>query len=262
MSIKETAVLTCRARNGYSPFDTLQGIVIYSAAHHLDEGTQPLSVIGIFLQLSYRLQRHFIAGWSLARWVSTLLFVAGLATLIAQRSITWQIILMAGVFLIQGGMLIWAGRKGFVHFRDATDAEALVHRAPMAAPLRPEELVPVQVSGLCFVEGKEQYYVDLAADYESVRSREHIVLARVYPSRFLLLGSWPDYELGWWYIFFQPSMLQRIRVGHLHFGRQPRLALQIVYAPDEETRQTIYLAAEAASLRRIWEDLKRDMSPD
>jgi hypothetical protein len=221
-----------------------------------------LSAIGILLQLSYRLHRHFVAGWSLGRWLGTLLVVAGLTVLIAQRSITWQVILVTVLFLTYLGILLWAGRKGYVHFRTSPSAETLLRQTLAKAPLLPEELVPVRAGGLFTVEGQDQYYVDLEANYESVRSREHIVLARVRFSRFLLLGSWPDYELGCWYIFFQPSMLRQIRAGYLHFGHQPRLAIEIVYTPDEETRHTVYLASEAALLRRIWEDLMQDAPPD
>jgi hypothetical protein len=221
-----------------------------------------LSAIGILLQLSYRLHRHFVAGWSVGRWLGALLFLAGLAVLIARRSITWEVILVAALFLIYLGILLWAGRKGYVRFRASASAATLLQRAPALPSLQPEELVPVRAGGRFTVEGHDQYYMDLEANYESVRSREHIILARVSPSRFLLLGSWPDYELGCWYIFFRPGMLRQIRAGSLHFGPQPRLAIEITYMPDEETRHSVYLASEAALLRRIWKDLMRDAPSD
>jgi hypothetical protein len=221
-----------------------------------------LSVIGILMQLAYRLHRHFIGGWSVARWLGMLLFLAGVALLAVRRSITWEVILVTALFLGYVGILAWAGSKGYIHFRASVDAEALVRHAPPGPPFYPEERVPVRASGLFTVEGRDQAYVDLDADYESVDSREHIILARVHPSRFLLLGTWPDYELGWWYIFFQPAILRQIRAGHLHFGRRPRLALKILYMADEETRQVIYLASEVPLLRRIWGDLMRDAPPE
>jgi len=90
---------------------------------------------------------------------------------------------------------------------------------PSPAPLRAEELVPVRVSGWCTVEGQDQYYMDLDAQFETVETREHIVLARVLPSQFLLVGRWSGSELGWWYIFFHPATIRRLDAGQLSFGR-------------------------------------------
>jgi hypothetical protein len=221
-----------------------------------------LSVIGILLQLAYRLHRHFIAGWSVARWLGTILVLASLGLLVARRAVTWDVILLAVLSAIYLATLVWAGRKRYVHFRPAPSAETLLGRAPATPALGPEELVPIQAGGTFTVHGQEQYYVDLDADYESVRSREHIILAQIPPSRFLGLGSWPDHELGYWYIFFQPAMLRQIRVGYLHFGSQPRLAVEVVYSPDDEVHTPVYLVSKAELLRRIWDDLMRDAPSD
>jgi hypothetical protein len=84
-----------------------------------------------------------------------------------------------------------------------------------------------------------------------------MILARVYPSRFLLLGRWPKFELGWWYIFILPQMIQSVTMGYLHYGPQARLALRVVYEPGEKARETAYLTAEdPAVLRRIWDTLQ------
>jgi hypothetical protein len=128
--------------------------------------------------------------------------------------------------------------------------------------LRTEELVPIRASGLFAVEGKNRYFVDLEADFETVDSREHIVLARVLPSRFLLLGQWPGDELGWWYIFFQPAMIRQLAAGAVHFGGGGRPALALLYSPDGETEETIYLTFDdRAAMGRVWQDLVRDGFP-
>jgi hypothetical protein len=68
--------------------------------------------------------------------------------------------------------------------------------------------------------------------------------------------------LGWWYIFFQPAMIQHLAAGRLHFGVRARLALQVAHAQDEEKPQTIYLTFDSASaLLRVWQDLVRDAPP-
>jgi hypothetical protein len=58
-------------------------------------------------------------------------------------------------------------------------------------------------------------------------------------------------------------MIRELGLGHLYAARQPNLALRVVYAPDAETRQVLYVVAEdEVALRRIWDDLVLDMPPD
>ncbi|MGD1994813.1 MAG: hypothetical protein PVI59_16590 [Anaerolineae bacterium] len=217
-----------------------------------------MGIVGVVLKLAYQLHRHFWLGWSLARWLGFLLAVAALIVLVRWWSYTWPGVLVAGVLLVYLLYLTWARRLGYVRF-EASRNRALLGDASPGPPLEKEERVPLRASGWFVVEGKTQYYVDLAADFETVGTREHIVLARVRPSRFLLLGKWPVNELGWWYIFFQPAMIQKLGVGRLHFGPRPVLALEVTYVEDEEKPQTIYLAfTRATDLKRVRDDLLRD----
>jgi hypothetical protein len=214
-----------------------------------------LGAIGLILQAAYRLRRHFWLDWSLARWLGVLLFLAGLLALLRGRARPWYALLLAGLLLIYICLLIWAERQGYVRFRATENAGS----QPEAVPLLPEELVPVRASGWFSVEGKRQYYVDLEADFETVYTREHIVLARVHPSRFLLLGTWPEQELGWWYLFVQPAAIRQVRWGLLYYGATPQRALQVVYALNEETQQSAFLASDGdAVLHRVWADLLLD----
>jgi hypothetical protein len=214
-----------------------------------------LSLTGVIFQVTYRLRRHFWLGWSLARWFGALLVSAGLAALIRWWWYPWPAIVLGGLFLVYVLTLGWVGRRRYVHFKAMSDPLAL----PCAPPLRAEELVPIRASGWFTVEGKVQYYMDVEADFETVETGEHIVLGRVRPSRFLGIGYWPDWELGWWYIFFQPAMIRKLAVGHLFFGYRSRPALQVVYTPDEKTLQTVYLTMDdSLLLQRLWNDLVRD----
>jgi hypothetical protein len=242
------------------------------------EDNQLLIGIGIILRLAYRLRRHLWLGWSLARWFGSLLALTALVALIRWWSYPWFAASLGGLLLGYLLALSWAARRQYVHFRATPEVTAMLQNSPSLAPLRAEELVPLRVSGMFTVEGQDQYYVDLDAQLETVQSREHIVLACVLPSRFLLVGRWSGAELGWWYIFFQPAMIRRIDVGQLTFGPQARPAIRLIYATDDErqrhreagspgnghrasraTLQTIYLACdEATALRRIWDDLRRD----
>ena len=151
------------------------------------------------------------------------------------------------------------GRQQYIRFRPLEGGGPPLENPGSLPSLGVQEMVPVRATGWFTVEGKTQYYVDVEADIETVGTREHIVLGRIHPSRFLLLGRWPRHEHGWWYIFFQPAMIRDLRLGHLHFGPHPRQALRILYAADEQNRQAVYLSfAGDQALQRVWEDLTQD----
>ena len=217
-----------------------------------------MSLTGLVLQFSYRLQRHIRFSQPLARWLGLLLLVLAGWSLYRWWPFAWQAALLIGLFLGYVLVLAWAARSGYVRFQPARTRRKRARRTARP-PLRPEELVPVRVSGWFTVEGQDQYFVDVEAGIETVETREHIVMACIKPTRFLLLGRWPMRDTGWWYIFFQPSTIQEIHPGHLTFGARSRQALRIVYAPDADTVQTIYLAFDdPVALRRVWDDLVLD----
>jgi hypothetical protein len=217
----------------------------------------------VILQLAYRLRRHSLVEWSLARWLGTALVAAALGTLLFHALRPWLALSFGGLFLAYLLVLAWASRRRYVRFEPTPQGGPPARDATPPPPLRAEEMLPVRASGWFTVEGREQHFVDLEADLETMSTREHIVLARVRPSRFLLLGEWPGHELGWWYVFFEPAMIRGLDLGRLTFGAQPAQALRVIYAPDEETMQTIYLTFEDASaLRRAWHDLLLDAPPD
>ena len=223
-----------------------------------------MSLIGLVLQCSYRLQRHIRFSQPLARWLGLVLLVLAGWSLYRWWPFAWQAALLIGLFLGYFFMLAWAARSGYVHFTPGPGPDNLPD-SPRALepvrPLRPEELVPVRASGGFTVEGQDQYFVDVEAGIETVETREHIVMACIKPTRFLLLGRWPKSDTGWWYIFFKPSTIQEIRPGQLTFGARSRQALRIVYAPGAGTVQTIYLAFDdPAILRRVWDDLLLDQA--
>lgn len=241
------------------PLTSLDAYDILSIALSYQRGIKSLNATGMVLQLTYRLRRHLWGEWPLSRWFGYLLVGAGLATLIHWWPRPWPTVLLGGVFLAYIVLLAWAARRRYVHFEAIPPAETPLLNGPGSPPLRAEELVPVRASGRFTVEGKDQYYMDLEADFETVGSREHIVLARVHASRFLWLGRWPAWELGWWYIFFEPAMICEMEWGHLRFGPRSHQALRVVYAPDQKTTQTIYLTADSGTaLQRVWDDLILD----
>jgi hypothetical protein len=218
-----------------------------------------LSSSGLILQIAYRLRRHFWGGWPLSRWLGLLFVVAILWALIRWRAFPWPAAIPAALYLAYLLVLAWAGRQHYLQFHALEEGATLLKNPGSLPPLGVQEMVPVRATGWFAVEGQTQYYVDVEADIETVGTREHIVLGRVHPSRFLLLGRWPRYELGWWYIFFQPAMIRDLRLGHLSFGPRPQRVLRVLYAPDENTQQTVYLSFEDdQALQRMWEDLAKD----
>jgi hypothetical protein len=233
--------------------------MLYSSHISTEKGTRLLSITGIVLQFVYRLHHHLWLGWSLARWFGVLLGGAALVTLIRWW---WQPCFPAslgGLFIVYLLVLAWAARLRYVCFKPFAEASEVLQDTPTGTPLRPEALVPTRVSGHFSVHGQEQYYVNVEANFETVGSREHIILGRIHPSRFLLLGSWPSWEVGWWYAFFQPAMLRRIDIGNLHFGSRAQQAIRIAYAQNEDTVETLYLAFDdLTALRRVWEDIIQD----
>jgi hypothetical protein len=220
----------------------------------------------LILQFAYCLRRHFWLAWPLSRWLGLLLVAVVVWALIRWRPFPWMALIPAGFYLAYLLMLTWAQRQGYLRFEpltgEAGEGEHAALQTGSPPPLGIQEMAPARASGWFTVEGKDQYYVDIEADFETVGTREHIVLGRVHPSRFLLFGQWPTYEMGWWYIFFEPGMIQDMRLGRLHFGAQPHLALRVLYAPNGETKEAAYLTFDdAVVLRRVWDDLMQDAPP-
>jgi len=221
-----------------------------------------LTTRGIILRLASQLRHHYWGGLPLSRWLGFLLLAGALASLVYWWPVFWPAILLAVCWLTYSTVLTWAARQGFVCFKAAARSSDLLEGAPTDAALYPEEMIPVRASGSFAVEGRTRYYVDIEADFETVGTREHIVLARVYASRFLVLGRWPGDELGWWYIFFEPAMIQELSLGHLCFGPQPQMALRVIYAVEKGTQETFYLVVDdPVALRRVWDNLRLDAPP-
>ena len=217
----------------------------------------------MILRSTYRLRRHLWAEWPLSRWIGLLFLVAIVGSLLVAWLRPWAAVLLGLLYLVYVSILSWASRRKYIYYRSLNSVDALQRESPSAPPLRPEELVPVRASGWFSVEGKDRHYMDLEADFETVATREHILLGRVRPSQFLLLGNWSVDELGWWYVFFQPDMVSEMDVGHLFFGSEPQQVLKLTYTPDAKIEKTLYLAFESdAALRRVWADIIQDVSPE
>jgi hypothetical protein len=140
----------------------------------------------------------------------------------------------------------------------------------------------LRATGLFEVEGKAQRFTELPATYRSFSTREHALMAVVRPARRLAgLASWPEGEIGMWYIFVKSSELRQVQPGTLSFGRVQRPALRLLVAqvlPDKNAvldawglqwgsdksrlntrHQTIFLSFDSEAEReRAMKDLMAD----
>lgn len=218
-----------------------------------------MDLLGIFLQTAYRLHRHRLATWSLARWLGFLLLAVALIAAIAHPSL-WAAALLAGLALAYGTGLGWSARQGYILFTATPRHRTASQGTRVVPPLHREESHPVRASGWFTVEGKVQYCVDVEADLKASALGEYIIMGRIPASRFLWLGTWPEDQIGWWYIFFFSDMVLELEVGCTHFGIQSHPALRLVYSQDPGNRQTIHLACEDDQcLQRVWAGLTQDI---
>ena len=85
-------------------------------------------------------------------------------------------------------------------------------------------------------------------------------MVAIEPSRYLLLAQSSEAEVGWWYAFFNPHIIQTIEPGQVCFGAHRRPALRITYhSPETDTPETLYLSFNSSEARRqVLADLNAD----
>jgi hypothetical protein len=117
-------------------------------------------------------------------------------------------------------------------------------------------------SGRLGVDEKGRALAGERASISFLPTREHVEMAQVRRTRFLLLAPVSGAEVGYWYAFFHPRDLQEIRKGTLYNGFSARWGLRLGY-PGEEGKPNVrlYLGFEDASARqRLLDDLRQDAS--
>lgn len=215
-----------------------------------------MSSLGMLLWLGYRLNRHKVGPLPL----SGLALVAGaLAWVGAWRG--WLSLLQATVISLicwaLVGIGLWARGQGYLRFR----AEEASPPLDVSAPL-PDERVPVRASGRFSVMHKSRHFIDTQAALSAMDSGEHVIMACIPRSRFLLLGQWPPEEVGWWYIFLSPQSLRTITPGQLLFGPHARPGLEIRYRSEGGAEQRVHLAFTSQEQRaRAWAGLRQVAEP-
>ena len=210
-----------------------------------------MSLIGIILKLNYQLNRHRLGPLRLNLVPLLFALVSGLIWRVGGLA-GEQAILIIVLCLILVSVTLLAKRQGFIIFRQQGETPPL-----NVARLASDEKVAVRASGLFEVRGERRYFVEATADFATMETREHIVMARMLDSRFLV-GA-PKGDVGWWYIFFKPHTIRETEVGEVHFGLRARPAIKLEYKTGEGKVEPVYLSFdEALQMQRVLEDLRRD----
>lgn len=218
-----------------------------------------MAFLGLILKVSYRLSRLRLWGQPLNRWLFFLPLLGILVVavdLVESGPVTDVMVVLAGLSLMLA--LLWAGRTRYLIFRRAEHPSLSTSVANMPQ-LVPEEKVPVRASGHFEVSGMRRYFVEAQAYFETVDTREHIIIAWIPHRRLLGLVASPREEVGLWYVFFMPATIKEIEVGEVYFGLRPRPALKVVYQSESGSRETVYLSFDRHEQREVvLADLRRD----
>jgi hypothetical protein len=218
-----------------------------------------LAFLGLILKISYHLSRLRLWGQPLNRWLFflSLLGIPAVAVdLVESGPVADAVVILACLSLMLA--LLWAGRTRYLIFKRAEhpSSTTLTTDGPQLAP---EEKVPVWASGHFEVSGMRRYFVEAKAYFETVETREHIIIAWMPHRSFLGLAASPREEAGLWYIFFMPAHIRVIEVGKVHFGLRPRPALKVVYQSESGSMETVYLSVDHHERQEVvLADLRHD----
>jgi hypothetical protein len=215
------------------------------------------SLLGLILRVAYKLRRHRLLGIPMD-WLAVLLALAGALILWHRLGVLWAAVV--GGLAAMGVLVIWlSGRLDYLIFRRRPEPNP----NPAQDGLEADREVSVHATGPFAVHGQERYLVEHPAIYTTPRSREHILMAKLNPTRLLWLGKSDPDAWGWWYQFFRPEMIESIEMGQAIHGWRARPALRIVYwvEDEDERRQTVetVLSFEDRARRSlVWADLTRE----
>jgi hypothetical protein len=224
-------------------------------------------------KLAYQLRMHQLGDTQLDVLARNLAFLASAIILIqwllrgrpslpAWHWITLVLILFGAFGII--ALSNWAARAGYARFSAQPDLPE-----PPRLAMSPDDKEAVRATGRFEVQEKRGALADLPGYWRTFGSREHAIMAKQDPTRFLLAGL-PKDRIGMWYVFFRPEDIQEIRPGVVAFGSERLPGLQIVYRyvppsdgkkPKKPVREVLRLAFEDEAARgRVWADLLADRS--
>jgi hypothetical protein len=223
------------------------------------------TLLAAWRHLCYKLAHHRLLGLSLRNWLWALVVLPPLAAWIGRLAWTWGILLpILGAALLVGAA--GARRKQYVVFAPDRSVSGDVEKPEQTGvpgstvQLEVDEPLRCWASGRLGVEDKARALAGERASISFVHTREHVVMAQVRRTRFLLVAPVSGAEIGYWYAFFHPHTLEEIQRGTLYNGLAVRPALKLGY-PSEggEQRVQLYLGFEDEGARqRLLDDLRMD----
>jgi hypothetical protein len=216
-----------------------------------------MSGLGWLFQAFYQLRRHFLLGLRADRWL--LLVLASTAAYAVLRGVatrTWIPAALAAAVHALG----WVSHKArFVVFR----SEQSILPTSLAALRSADTELHLWASGRFSVHEQTRDLANQPASYTTPRSREHIIMTLLQPTRRLLLARSPADDWGWWYIFIKPDELVSATPGRQYCGWRARPALKLDHLTENDKGELIPAVTTLAfdcepSRALVWEDLTRD----
>ncbi|NUQ39002.1 MAG: hypothetical protein HUU23_14655 [Caldilineales bacterium] len=218
------------------------------------------ALAGAYLRFLHGIYHHLLFNIRLQSWLLALLAA------LALFSWTGRLAGGAGVALLWAGLALlllvsqwWARRRFYVHFLPAPAA----HSAQPPPPLWPEDKLLLAATGAFSVKDRSARLTNLPAYYRTFETREHAIMARCTPTRFLA-AALDARLLSMWYLFLTPQALTAVQPGRLYFGLRPRPALRLAYiAADAKGRPKpahAYLSfASESDRQQVYADLTLDL---
>lgn len=216
------------------------------------------ALLGAYLRWLHDLDKHQWLETSLFAWLVSSLFLFAMVLGLAWGSLALSLVLVGGVVWLF--ISRWWGRRHFyVHFVPTPSLPPTISQEP----LWPTDKLLLHVTGHLAVEGKEGDFSRLIAYYRTFETREHAIMARQTPSRFLMGRVSPE-VLGMWYLFVTPDELTDVVGGRLYFGTQPEPALRLhirrLNEKGKPAEEVAYLSFAGEEDRaRVWADLLIDI---
>ena len=180
----------------------------------------------------YALGRQRMLSIPLVRWLNGSMLALGVMWGLGRLPGGWWVALgLLSAVLLLAMLRASAARSHYISFQQQP--------MPMLAPaqLSPSAKVPLYVTGVLGVEGRERAFTNLPGFYRTFATREHALLCQLRPQPLLGVGALPDDEPGLWYAFFMPTQIMHIRSGAVAAGQRQIDALAVTYASKDKKQR-------------------------